>query len=164
MPLVNAILAEIDQEARTTRKVLERVPGDKLTWTPHVKSTPLGKLAWHIAAVPARVMMMIREAEFDLSQAGPIPPPDNIAAILEGFDRYYGEVREFLKPMSDEALKEPFTLRRGGNVVMTVPKIVVVRSILLNHTYHHRGQLSVYLRLLDVPVPSIYGPSADEQM
>lgn len=164
MPLVNAILAEIEQEARTTRKVLERVPADKLSWTPHAKSTPLGKLAWHIAAVPVRVMQMLREAEFDLSQAGPVPPPDSLPEILEGFDRHYGEVRAFLQSMSDEALKEPFTLRRGERVVMTVPKVAIVRSVLMNHTYHHRGQLSVYLRLLDVPVPSIYGPSADEQM
>ena len=164
MPLVNAILAEIDQEARATRKVLERVPADKLSWTPHPTSTPIGKLAWHIAAVPLRVIAMMREAEFDLSNAGPIPPPDTLPEILDGFDRNYGEVRAFLQSMSDEALKEPFTLRRGDKVVMTVPKIIVVRSILMNHTYHHRGQLSVYLRLLDVPVPSIYGPSADEQM
>lgn len=164
MPLVNAILAEIDQEARATRKVLERVPADKLSWTPHPKSTPIGKLAWHIAAVPLRVIAMMREAEFDLSNAGPIPPPDTLPEILDGFDRNYSEVRAFLQSMSDEALKEPFTLRRGDKVVMTVPKIIVVRSILMNHTYHHRGQLSVYLRLLDVPVPSIYGPSADEQM
>lgn len=164
MPLVNAILAEIDQEARTTRRVLERVPEDKLSWTPHPKSTPLGRLAWHIAAIPSRVIEMLRSAEFDLSKAGPPTPPDTLAAILEGFDRHLGEIRAFLATLSDEALKEQFTLRRGDQVVMTVPKIAIVRSVLLNHAYHHRGQLSVYLRLLDVPVPSIYGPTADEKM
>lgn len=164
MGVVGAILAEIEQESRTTRKVLERVPGDKLSWKPHEKSMSLGRLAWHIAAVPARVMVMLRDGEFDIGAAGPPTPPDNVAAIVSGFERHYADVRAYFESITDETLKETFTLRRGPEVIMTMKKIGVVRSILLNHTYHHRGQLSIYLRLLDVPVPAIYGPSADEQM
>ena len=162
MPMVNAILAEIEQESRTTRKVLERVPEDQLSWKPHEKSSSLGKLAWHIAAIPARVVMMLQAAEFDLTTAGPAEPPDNKPAILVGFERNYEDVKSFLRTMTDEQLREPFTLRRGQLVILSITKAVMVRAILLNHTYHHRGQLSIYLRLLDVPVPSIYGPTADE--
>ena len=162
MPVVNAILAEIDQESKTTRKVLERVPADKLSWKPHEKSMSLGRLAWHLAFIPIRAMAMLRDGEFDLATAGPTAPPETTDEILAGFDRHYAEVREFLASIDDEALKEPFTLRKGERVITSMKKIIVIRSILLNHTYHHRGQLSIYLRLLDVPVPSIYGPTADE--
>jgi uncharacterized damage-inducible protein DinB len=162
MPVVHAILAEIDQESKTTRKVLERVPGDKLSWKPHEKSMSLGRLAWHIASIPSRALMMLREGEFDLSNAGPSAPPDSTAAIMDGFERHLAEIREYLGSIDDAALKEPFTLRRGEQVIMQTKKMGVVRAVLLNHAYHHRGQLSIYLRLLDVPVPAIYGPSADE--
>ena len=162
MPVLSAILAEIEQEQRTTRKVLERVPHDKLSWRPHEKSMTLGRLAWHIATIPARVVVMLRDGEFDLATAGPAVPPDTTAAIVEGFERNMAEVRAHFESISEDVLKEPFTMRRGPQVMMTIKKIGVVRAILLNHTYHHRGQLSIYLRLLDVPVPSIYGPSADE--
>jgi uncharacterized damage-inducible protein DinB len=162
VPIVNAILAEIEQESKTTRKVLERVPGDRLSWKPHEKSMTLGRLAWHIASLPPRVLMMLRSGEFDLVKAGPSAPPDSTAAIMEGFEKHLAEVREYFSSIDDQVLKEPFTLRRGEQVILQIKKMGVVRSILLNHAYHHRGQLSIYLRLLDVPVPSIYGPSADE--
>lgn len=164
MGMVKSILAELDQEARTTRKVLERVPADKLEWSPHPKSTPIGRLAWHIAMVPQRVITMLKEGEFDVANAGPPKAVNDLPTILETFAKNYDEIRAYLETVSDEALREPFTLRRGEQTLRTLPKIAMVRSILLNHTYHHRGQLSVYLRLLDVPVPSIYGPSADEPM
>lgn len=163
MPIIDAILGELDHEARTTARVLERVPNDHLDWTPHPKSMPLRKLAWHIAKLPTRVMQMLREASFDLSQSPPPPPPDDAASIVAGFHESLAELRALLVTLDDAALKEPFTLMRGGQAVMTMPKIAVIRNILLNHSYHHRGQLSVYLRLLDVPVPPIYGPTADEK-
>ena len=162
--IIHSILGELDHEARTTARVLERVPEDRLDWTPHPKSMPLRKLAWHIATIPTRVLNMLRNSTFDLANAGPPPPPDTTESIVSGFQASLGELRAFLETLDDAALKESFTLTRGGAVVMTITKIALIRNILLNHSYHHRGQLTVYLRLLDVPVPSIYGPSADERM
>lgn len=162
MPLVNAILAEIDQESKSTRKVLEPVPEDKLSWKPHEKSMSLGRLAWHIAFIPSRVLSMLQSGDFDMAAAGPTAPPDTTAEILAGFERNLADIRAYLESAGDDALKEPFTLRRGERVLLQTKKIGIVRTVLLNHAYHHRGQLSIYLRLLDVPVPGIYGPSADE--
>lgn len=162
MPFITPILGELDHESRTTVRVLERVPNDKLDWTPHPKSMSLRKLAWHVAGIPARVQVMLREGEFDVLHARPQEPPDDSAAMVGAFQQNVAELRAYLETLSDEQLKETFTLRRGADTVMSLPKIAVIRSILLNHSYHHRGQLSVYLRLLDVPVPAIYGSSADE--
>jgi len=162
MPILDSILGEIDFELPTTLKVLERVPQEHLAWTPHPKSMTLGKLAWHIAAIPTRVLMMLREGEFDLTTAGPTPMPEDVSEFPGALRRHMDELRAHLRTMDDAALKAPLTLRAGTKVVNQIPKIGVVRSILLNHTYHHRGQLAVYLRLLDVPVPAIYGVSADE--
>ena len=164
MSMVSSILAEIEQESRTTRKVLERVPDGKLDWSPHPRSMTLGRLASHIAMVPARVLLMLRSAEFDLAQAGPGAPLDTTASIVAAFEKNLQETRDYLVSIDDAALKEPFTLKRGEKTVAAMTKIGIVRGVLLNHTYHHRGQLSVYLRLLDVPLPPIYGPTADEQM
>ena len=164
MSLVSSILAEIEQESRTTRKVLERVPDDKLGWSPHAKSMTLGRLASHIAAVPARVLLWLRAGEFDLAQAGPGAGLDQTAAIVAEFEKNMQEIREYLVSIDDSALKETFTLRKGDKTITTMTKMGIVRAVLLNHTYHHRGQLSVYLRLLEVPLPPIYGPTADEQM
>lgn len=164
MSLVSAILGELEQESRTTRKVLERVPDDKLGWAPHPRSMTLGKLAYHIAAVPARVLLWLRAAEFDLANAGPAAGLDQTALIVAAFEKNLQEIREYLVSIDDSVLREPFTLKKDGNTVASLTKIGIVRAVLLNHTYHHRGQLSVYLRLLDVPVPAMYGPSADEQM
>lgn len=164
MPIIDPILAELDHEARTTTRVLERVPGDRLDWTPHPKSMTLGRLAWHIALIPQRVGVMLREGVFDVFTARPPEPPDQTASIVIAFHAHLAATREFLASLDDAALKETFTLRRGPETLMSIPKIAVVRSILMNHTYHHRGQLAVYLRLLDVPVPAIYGTSADEAM
>jgi len=164
MPFIDAVLAELDQEARTTLRVLERVPNDRLDWTPHPKSMSLGKLAWHVAAIPARVLIMLRQGRFDLAAAGPATPPDQVAAIVAGFHQHLEEFRAYLGSIDDAALMEPFTLVRGPQTIFTLPKKAIIRTILLNHTYHHRGQLAVYLRLLDIPVPAIYGTSADEPM
>jgi uncharacterized damage-inducible protein DinB len=163
MPIINAILGELDQEAKSTTKVLERVPAEHLSWSPHAKSSSLGKLAWHIASLPKAVQNMLRAGTFEPGQARPAPIPETVTQIVEEFQRNQADTRAYLVELTDEFLHEPFTMIRGGKPVMTMPKIGVVRTILMNHTYHHRGQLSVYLRLLDVPVPAVYGTSADEQ-
>jgi uncharacterized damage-inducible protein DinB len=164
MPLIDPILAELDHESRTTVRVLERVPGDQLEWTPHPKSMSLRKLAWHLANLPARVQVMLSRGTFDVSNAGPPQPPDDVSLMVDAFRTNVAEIRSYLATLDDAALKETFTMTKGGETVMSMAKISVIRSILLNHSYHHRGQLSVYLRLLDVPVPAIYGSSADERM
>ncbi len=164
MPIINAFLGEIDHEAKSTTRVLERVPADRLTWTPHPKSSSLGKLAWHIASIPKTVQNLLRAGQFDLSQARPAAPPESTDQIVEEFHRNHADTRAYLETLSDEFLHEPFSMVRGGQPIMTIPKVAVIRNILMNHTYHHRGQLSVYLRLLDIPVPAVYGTSADEQM
>jgi uncharacterized damage-inducible protein DinB len=163
MPIINAILGELDQEAKSTTKVLERVPAEHLSWAPHAKSSSLGKLAWHIASIPRTVQNLLRAGTFELGQARPASIPENPAQIVEEFHRNQAETRAYLVELTDEFLRESFTMMRDGKPVMAMLKIGVVRTILMNHTYHHRGQLSVYLRLLDVPVPAVYGTSADEQ-
>jgi uncharacterized damage-inducible protein DinB len=162
MSIINSILAEMEQEARTTTRVLERVPTEHLEWAPHAKSMTLRRLAWHVAFIPNRVEQMLRVNSFDLSQARPADPPNDTASIVDGFHKNMASVREYIAKLDPETLKEPFTLKRPNGTELTIPKIAVIRNILMNHTYHHRGQLSVYLRLLDVPVPAIYGTSADE--
>jgi uncharacterized damage-inducible protein DinB len=162
MPIINPILGELDHEARTTVRVLERVPSEHLDWTPHPKSMSLRKLSWHIANLPSRVLKMLRDGTFDVLNARPPEPPAE-ASLVNTFQESTAELRAYLVTLDDATLKEMFTMLRGGETVMTIPKIAVIRNILLNHTYHHRGQLSVYLRLLDVPLPAIYGASADEK-
>jgi uncharacterized damage-inducible protein DinB len=162
MAILDSILAEIDFELPTTLKVLERVPQDQLDWTPHPKSMTIGKLAWHIAAIPKRVQNLLTAGEFDLATAGPSPMPADASEIPAELRRNVEGLRAYLGTIGGETLKEPFTLRRGDKILQTIPKMGVIRNILLNHTYHHRGQLAVYLRLLDIPVPAIYGTSADD--
>lgn len=164
MPIINALLPELDLEAKTTVRVLERVPAEHLAWTPHVKSTPLGRLAWHIASIPKNVANMVRAGVFDVANARPPHVPENPGEIVEEFQRNHAATREYLATLSDEFLREPFTMKRGEQTVVSMPKVAVIRSILMNHTYHHRGQLTVYLRLLNVPLPVVYGTSADEPM
>lgn len=164
MPIIDAILAELAHESKTTVRVLQRVPDDKLDWTPHPKSTPIGRLAWHIAVIPSRVQIMVRDGELDVLVVRAPNRPDTTAAIVAGYEQHIDQLRAYLSSIGDEVLKEPFTMRAGDKIIAQQNKIVALRAILLNHTYHHRGQLSVYLRLLDVPVPGIYGPTADEPL
>lgn len=161
MRLVDSILMEIDQEAQTTKRVLERVPEDKLGWRPHPKSFSLGQLALHIASTPGNVATAlvpdVKEVP-DFSQ----PQPRSRQEVLETFSQSLESARGALQKMDDAYLASTWTLTKNGQVVMSIPRIGFIRTVLMNHLYHHRGQLSVYLRLLNVPVPSIYGPSADE--
>lgn len=162
MPIIDSFLGELDHESRNTMRMLERVPDDNPDWTPHPKSMPIRKLAWHIATMPARIGVMLRENEFDILTSRPADPPENTAAIVAAYAKQVADLRAFMQTLDDETLKSPFTLKRGEHVVFTIPKAAVIRSILMNHTVHHRAQLGVYLRLLDVPVPAMYGTSADE--
>ncbi len=161
MSMTAAILQEFDNEAKTTRTVLERVPNDKLAWQPHPKSMSLGVLALHVAASPAFICGWAAEDETNF-KGDPTPVPTSTAEILAAHDAGVTTVHERLTAIGDAGLQKMWTAKAGGNTLMSMPKGALVRAIVMNHWIHHRGQLSVYLRLLDVPVPSIYGPSADE--
>lgn len=156
-------LGDLEQEVSTTRRVLERVPEEHLAWKPHDRSMALGSLALHLANLPYWGLSILQSDEFDIGQ--PLPrqePPASRAEILAAFDERVSGVREALAAIDDAALAQPWTLRRGEQVMIRQPRVVALRTMALSHSAHHRGQLSVYLRLLGVPVPSIYGPSADE--
>lgn len=163
MGLVEGILSEFDQEAQTTRRVLERVPEEQLAWKPHPKSMSLGQLALHIAGSPGFIVgwLPLETTDFPDMEAGP-PQPKSSAEVLSAFDQSVATVRRTLGQLGDAGLQGTCSFTKNGVPMMSMPKTAVVRTIILNHSYHHRGQLSVYLRLLGVPVPSIYGPSADE--
>jgi uncharacterized damage-inducible protein DinB len=158
---IDPILMEIEQEAKVTQRVLDRVPGDKLTWKPHPRSSSLGQLAMHIAAGQGRLAEIIAKDTHEIGNISQ-PQPGSQKEILEAFSQSTAAALETLKNLNDSQLMTVWTLTKGGKVLFSTPRIGFIRSILMNHFYHHRGQLSVYLRLLDVPVPSIYGPSADE--
>jgi uncharacterized damage-inducible protein DinB len=161
MRIVDSILMEIDQEAQTTKRVLERIPDNKLAWRPHPKSFSLGQLGLHIASAQGNVAAA---AALDTAEAPNFSQPEakSRQEILEAFSKSTEDAKSALGKMDDARLMSTWNLTRNGKIIMSVPRIAFIRSVLMNHTYHHRGQLSVYLRLLDVQVPSIYGPSADE--
>jgi uncharacterized damage-inducible protein DinB len=161
MSLAESLLMEFDQEAQTTKRVLERIPDDKLAWKPHPKSFSLGQLALHIAAGPGQI---VAAAAQDAAEAPNFSQPEakSRQEVLETYSKSMASARATLKSMDDARLVSTWSVTRNGKPIMEMPRIAFLRSILMNHSYHHRGQLSVYLRILDVPVPSIYGPSADE--
>ncbi len=148
-------------EAATTRRVLERVPEENFAWAPHAKSRTLGELAMHIAGNPGGVMTLASQNPAEIPGFGDVTP-HSTAEIVATLDASVAEARRLLEGMSDAQLTEQWRVVANGREIMAVPRMAFLRSVLLNHWYHHRGQLSVYLRELDVPVPSIYGPSADE--
>ena len=161
MAMIDALLQELEAEAVTTRRVLERVPEAHLGWKPHEKSMSLGQLALHIATVPAAVAELSLQTLFEVPQFTQ-PAATSSAELVPALERSVARARELLQGLDDAALATPWRLVVGGHEVMAMPRATVLRTIMLNHWYHHRGQLSVYLRQLNVPVPSIYGPSADE--
>ena len=161
MRLVDSILMEIDQEAQTTKRVLDRIPEDKLAWKPHPKSFSPGQLALHIASVPGSVTAAAVPDKMEAPSFSQ-PEPKSRQEVLETFAKSLESAKDTLKKMDDARLNSTWSLTKNGKVLMSVPRIAFLRSVLMNHNYHHRGQLSVYLRMLDVSVPSIYGPSADE--
>lgn len=158
-----AMTNEIEQEAATTRRVLERVPEDKFGWKPHPKSMSLGQLAMHVATIPDVISQMAREDVFEPNPANFTPQiPKTREDILAALDSGVKTARSYLGTVDEASAGRLWRARFNGREVMAMPRAVMLRALLLNHWYHHRGQLSVYLRLLDVPVPSIYGPSADD--
>jgi len=164
MRFVDILLVEFDREAGLTRQVLERLPGDRLDWQPHPRSRSLGQLALHLAELPRWGASVAAGAEFDLEQI-PLAAsavPATVADLLTRFDGNSSEARRAVSSRTDAELLAPWTLRRAGDEVFTVPRLMAVRTVLLQHATHHRGQLTVYLRLLDVPLPPLYGPTADE--
>jgi uncharacterized damage-inducible protein DinB len=162
MAIVDALLPEFDREMGLTRRVLERVPEDRFDWKPHAKSMSLGGLATHVANLPFWGSTSLAESEFELTSTGRLPQAESRAAVLAAFDERVATARGALAGKTDGELMAPWTLKKEGHQVFTMPKAAVFRSFFLNHIIHHRGQLTVYLRLNDVPLPSIYGPSADE--
>ena len=162
MTIVDALLPEYDHEMTTTRKLLERVPEDKFAWKPHAKSFSLGELATHVATIPMWGEMTLTKAEVDVSGSPRVAAVPSKAELLTSFDKNTSGTRSVLARTSDAELMAPWALKRDGDTIFSMPKAVVWRSFVLNHLVHHRGQLSVYLRMLDVPIPSMYGPSADE--
>ena len=163
MSLCEPLAAELRQEAATTRKMLERVPEDKFDWKPHEKSMPLGRLAGHIAELPSLITPALTQDELDFNTAGFKPfVPTSVAGLLERFDQTVAGAVELLKNQTDERMNDKWRLRSGDTIIFESPRATVVRTMALNHVVHHHGQLSVYLRLLDVPLPSVYGPTADE--
>ena len=168
MAMNQALLPEFDMEYANARKMLERVPDDKLGWKPHAKSFSMGELATHLAEIPQWMAVTLEQSSFDVEpQDGPKyerPKLKSRTEILEAFDKSVAAARTTLEKATDEKLMQPWSLLKAGQTMFTMPKIAVVRSFLMNHAIHHRAQLGVYLRLNDVPVPGMYGPSADESM
>ena len=162
MNLCEPMIAELQHEAATTRRLLERVPQTSLEWQPHEKSMTLGRIAAHIAVLPRFVIEALTRDELDAGELQ-APAADNVAGILEAFDKNIGDALELLRKQTGEGLLNPWRYVSGEKVIFEMPRVAVIRFIALNHLFHHRGQLSVYLRLLNVPLPSIYGPTADEQ-
>jgi uncharacterized damage-inducible protein DinB len=166
MALRDALLPEFDHEMATTRKTLERVPEDKTNWKPHDTSMTMGRLAGHIAEMAGFVGQTFQGDSFDFAPPGAPPMQPTVMTsrkqLLEIFDKNVHSARAALAKASDEELYKTWTLLNGGKTFFAMPRIQVLRSMILNHVIHHRGQLSVYLRMNQVPVPSIYGPSGDE--
>ena len=161
MALVDGMLQELEMEAQTTRRVLERVPDGKLTWRPHAKARTLGELALHIAQVPGNVAQIAVQSEIQ-------PPkfsdssPRSASELVPMLEQSIAKAKSLLGGMDDAAMMSTWRLMNGDRELLALPRVAFLRSIMLNHWYHHRGQLTVYLKELDVPIPSVYGPSADE--
>jgi uncharacterized damage-inducible protein DinB len=166
MTIAQGMLPELDQELANTRKILERVPDDRLEYRPHPKSWALGALATHVATLPGWTPMTIGRAELDIAPVGQgpmrVPEAKTSAELLSRFDENAAAARASLAAASDATMLGPWTLLAGGHTVFTLPRVAVMRTFVMNHLIHHRAQLGVYLRLCDVPLPNLYGPTADE--
>lgn len=166
MSLSQTLLPEYDQEMATTRRVLERVPEDQLGWQPHEKSMPFGRLATHVAELAGWARTILQNDSLDLAPPGGGGYQPHASSsrneLLEMFDKNVAASRAAIESTDDAAFMQKWTLLKGGQTIFTLPRVAVLRTMLLNHIIHHRGQLTVYLRLTGTPVPSVYGPSADE--
>jgi uncharacterized damage-inducible protein DinB len=167
MPTARTILAEFNHEMANTRKVLERIPEEQAAWRPHPKSYSLGDLAMHIANIPTWVPIALTQDELDFDPPGgtkaPKPAFDTRKAMLKMFDDNVAQAVGAIADTSDEEIKKPWALKNRGVVVFSLPRVAVLRSFVMNHLIHHRGQMTVYLRLKSVPLPAIYGNTADEK-
>lgn len=167
MSLSQSLLPEFDHEMGNTRKVLERIPEDKLDWKVHPKSNTIGWVAMHLAELPGWAEMALNQDSVDIAPVGGQPYRTPAATsrqdILDRFDKHVAAARATIAAASDEQFMKPWSLLKGGKVVFSLPRAAVLRSFVLSHSIHHRAHLCVYLRLNDVPVPALYGPSADEQ-
>jgi uncharacterized damage-inducible protein DinB len=161
MGLSKALAEELRQEAVATRKMLERVPEDAFDWKPHEKSTALGRLAGHVAELPGMVVSILTMDEMDFSNFQPFKPA-SVSELVEKFDKNIIDATERLQDQPDEHLLKTWRMLSNGKEFFKMPRATFIRMVVLNHLIHHRGQLSVYLRLRDVPLPSVYGPTADE--
>jgi uncharacterized damage-inducible protein DinB len=161
--MTQPLMAELNQESIATRKTLERLPIEKWDWRPHEKSMKLGVLAVHVAEIPSWISLMLatKELNFATYQYQPYQAKDT-ADLLRYFEETLQKAKDDLANASEEAMMDTWTMRHGDKIFFTLPKAVVIRTWAMNHLVHHRAQLGVYLRLLDIPVPAIYGPSADE--
>jgi uncharacterized damage-inducible protein DinB len=162
MAIADALLAELEHEATTTRRVLERVPQGHLSWKPHPKSMSLGQLALHIATVPGNVAELLAMDTVPAPPAFVQPEAATAAELLPALTASVAKARQHLGGLDDAAMGAIWRLKSGDRELMAMPRVAFARAVMLNHWYHHRGQMLVYLRLLDVPVPSVYGPTADE--
>lgn len=159
---IDPMIRELEHESAATKRLLDAVPADKLEWRPHAKSMTLGQLAHHLAAIPGNISRFLEVDEFDAATVSFTPPqPATREEILKTFDESLAVARARMNDLDDTRAGETFRFHRGGIDIFTIPREAVMRNMLLNHTYHHRGQLTVFLRLLDVPVPATYGRSAD---
>jgi uncharacterized damage-inducible protein DinB len=162
MSLIDSMLQELERESHTTRRVLERVPDNQLTWRPHEKARTLGQLALHVAVVPGGVAELVASPSPAQAPQFKDPSPTSAAELLPALDNSIARAKAILGGMDDETFMATWRLMAGERELFAVPRADILRSVMLNHWYHHRGQLTVYLRTLGVPIPSIYGPSADE--
>ena len=166
MSISQSLLPEFDHEMANTRKVLERIPGNKLDWKAHEKSNTIGWVGTHLANIPGWTVMTLTQDSLDIAPRGGepyrTPSAASVKAILEQFDQNVAAGRAALVAARDEEFFKPWSLLRGGATVFTMPRMAVLRSFVINHMIHHRAHLCVYLRLNNVPVPGLYGPSADE--
>ena len=164
MSINTSLLGELKSESANTKKMIERIPTEKIDWQPHEKSMTIGKLATHIANLPVWFNRIINADGFDFAAFGSTEKKETTQAILDLFTQQLDEAEKVLAAAtSDEIFKAMWTVSRNNQILYQLPKMVALRSFTFNHIYHHRGQLSVYLRLLDIPVPGMYGPSADEK-
>jgi len=164
MPINESFIAELQQEAVTTKKILERVPIDNPDWKPHEKSMPLGRLAVHVAELPNWVCATLDHDELDFAKTGYNPPAAKSSAeLVEILNKNISDAVESLKKYPDEHFMTNWKLRNGETIYFELPKAAVLRSFVFSHLIHHRAQLGVYLRLLNIPLPGSYGPTADEQ-
>jgi uncharacterized damage-inducible protein DinB len=163
MSLAECMLAEFEAQAPITRKFLERLPGDRLTWKPHEKSMSAGQLGLHIARVPGGSVRFVQQNPAQAPNFNSVPQPSSVGEILAALDESITAVRTLLPQFSDAAMQETWRMVQGNQELLTIPRAQFLRDIMLNHWFQHRGQLCVYLRLLNVAVPASWGPSGDEQ-